>query len=91
MTTSPERADITVQLRLIVAQWAVGLALTRYPIRAARLRELEAIAARSEDLVEARRAVAEIGRILDEAFAEAGIERSLHDRPTAPAQEATAT
>ncbi|MBO3679046.1 hypothetical protein [Streptomyces sp. NEAU-YJ-81] len=76
MTTSPEHADVPAQLRLIVAQWAVDLALARYPIRAARLRELEAMAARSEDLVEARRTVAEIGRILDEAFTEAGIERS---------------
>ncbi len=76
MTTSPEHADVPAPLRLIVAQWAVDVALARYPIRAARPRELEAMATRSEDLAQARRAVAEIGRILDEAITEAGIERS---------------
>lgn len=49
-------------MRRFVGQWAVYVAIERHPDRAARLRTLEARAA-------------EIGRILDKACAEAGIDR----------------
>ncbi|MFD7500516.1 hypothetical protein [Streptomyces sp. NPDC059850] len=53
----------------------VMAAIARHPARAARLRELEALAANTDDIVQAREAIAEIGRILDAAFAEAGVKR----------------
>lgn len=63
-------------MRRFVGQWAVYVALERHPQRAARLRTLEARAAETESLEEARAIAAEIGRILDTACAEAGIERA---------------
>ncbi|WP_221462277.1 DUF6247 family protein [Streptomyces olivoverticillatus] len=65
-------------LRRFVGQWAVYIAIERHPERAARLRELETRAAECEDLDEARSIVAEIGRILDAACAEAGVQREDH-------------
>ncbi|MEV2213046.1 DUF6247 family protein [Streptomyces sp. NPDC050997] len=61
-------------MRRFVGQWAVYVALERHPERAARLRALEARAAETESLAEARTIASEIGRILDMACAEAGVE-----------------
>ncbi|WP_149826518.1 DUF6247 family protein [Streptomyces tailanensis] len=63
-------------MRRFVGQWAVYVALERHPERAARLRSLEARAAATESIEEARAIASEIGRILDTACAEAGIERA---------------
>jgi len=63
-------------MRRFVGQWAVYVALERHPERAARLRSLEARAATTESLDDARAIAAEIGRILDEACGEAGVERT---------------
>ncbi|MBQ0988004.1 hypothetical protein KBZ10_26500 [Streptomyces sp. F63] len=60
-------------MRRFVGQWAVYVAVERHPERAARLRALEARAAEVGDIGRAREIAAEIGRILDEACAEAGI------------------
>ncbi|MFI9721083.1 DUF6247 family protein [Streptomyces sp. NPDC052396] len=65
-------------LRRFVGQWAVYVAIERYPSRAARLRELEALVAESDDFATIREMVAEIGRIYDAAFIEAGIEPEGH-------------
>ncbi|WTW95703.1 hypothetical protein OG216_20970 [Streptomycetaceae bacterium NBC_01309] len=62
-------------MRRFVGQWAVYVAVERHPDRAARFRALEARAAEVDDIGEARALAAEIGRILDAACAEAGIER----------------
>ncbi|MEU1787754.1 DUF6247 family protein [Streptomyces sparsogenes] len=61
-------------MRRFVGQWAVYVAVERHPDRAARLRMLEARAAETDDIHEARELAAEIGRILDTACAEAGID-----------------
>jgi hypothetical protein len=63
-------------MRRFVGQWAVYVALERHPERASRLRSLEARAATTESLEEARAIAAEIGRILDAACTEAGVERA---------------
>ncbi len=62
-------------MRRFVGQWAVYVAVERHPDRAARLRALEARAAETDDIHEARELAAEIGRILDKACAEAGIDQ----------------
>ncbi|WP_049570377.1 DUF6247 family protein [Streptomyces sp. SBT349] len=62
-------------MRRFVGQWAVYVAVERAPDRAARLRVLEARAAETDDLTEARAIAAEIGGIIDTAVAEAGVER----------------
>ncbi|WP_405880913.1 DUF6247 family protein [Streptomyces sp. NBC_01136] len=62
-------------MRRFVGQWAVYVAIERYPERAARLHRLEARAADTEDLDQARTIAAEIGRILDVASVEAGLDR----------------
>jgi hypothetical protein len=62
-------------MRRFVGQWAVYVAVERHPERAARLRALEARAAEVADIDEARAIASEIGRILDQACTEAGIER----------------
>ncbi|MFK4271076.1 DUF6247 family protein [Streptomyces milbemycinicus] len=68
------RTDVSAApLRRFIGQWAVNVAIERFPARAARLRELETLVANSDDLVQVREATAEIGRILDSAFAEAGV------------------
>ncbi|CDR09413.1 hypothetical protein [Streptomyces iranensis] len=70
------RAEVSAApLRSFTRQWAVNVAIARHPARAARLRELEALIAETDDLVQAREAAAEVGRILDAAFAEAGVKR----------------
>ncbi|MDX6757912.1 MULTISPECIES: DUF6247 family protein [Streptomyces] len=61
-------------MRRFVGQWAVYVAVERHPERAARLHELEARVTQATDLSEARAIAAEIGRIIDTACAEAGIE-----------------
>ncbi|MEV0635214.1 DUF6247 family protein [Streptomyces sp. NPDC050619] len=63
-------------MRRFVGQWAVYVALERHPDLAARLRSLEARAATTESLEEARTIAAEIGRILDTACEEAGVQRA---------------
>ncbi|WP_155060800.1 DUF6247 family protein [Streptomyces blattellae] len=63
-------------MRRFVGQWAVYVALERHPERAAALRSLETRAAATENLEEARAIASKIGRILDMACAEAGIERA---------------
>ncbi|WP_258534786.1 hypothetical protein [Streptomyces sp. PT12] len=61
-------------MRRFAGQWAVYVAVERAPDRAARLCALEARAAETDDLDEARAIAAEIGVILDTAVAEAGVE-----------------
>ncbi|MEV6727593.1 MULTISPECIES: DUF6247 family protein [unclassified Streptomyces] len=61
-------------MRRFVGQWAVYVAVQRHPERAARLHHLEARATQAADLSEARAIAAEIGRIIDTACSEAGIE-----------------
>ncbi|MDT0344972.1 DUF6247 family protein [Streptomyces litchfieldiae] len=62
-------------MRRFVGQWALYVAVERHADRAARLRVLEARAAETDDLTEARAIAAEIGSIIDTAVAEAGIQR----------------
>ncbi|MFI7243046.1 hypothetical protein [Streptomyces qinglanensis] len=62
-------------MRRFAGQWAVYVAIERHPARAARLRALENRAAETDDIHEARELAAEIGRILDAACAEAGIDQ----------------
>ncbi|WP_156725883.1 DUF6247 family protein [Streptomyces apocyni] len=62
-------------MRRFVGQWAVYVAVERHPAQAARLRALEARASTVGSVEEARAIASEIGRILDTACAEAGIER----------------
>lgn len=54
------------QLRRFTAQWAVFVQIQRQPRVAARFRELEDLA-QDGDAEQARRAAAELGRILDDA------------------------
>jgi hypothetical protein len=76
-TVRASREQVSAEpLRRFCEQWAVRVAVERHPGTAARLRTLESRAAETEDLAEAREIVAEIGRILDMAFAEAGIKRA---------------
>jgi hypothetical protein len=72
----------SVPLRRFCEQWAVYVAIERHPDAAMRLRALEARAAETDDLEEARRSVAEIGRILDMACTEAGRPRTARRRRT---------
>ncbi|MER5974063.1 MULTISPECIES: hypothetical protein [unclassified Streptomyces] len=60
-------SDLT-PLQQFTARWAVYVEIQRRPVVAARFRELEDLAA-AGDATEARRAAAELGRILDEARA----------------------
>ncbi|WP_406169290.1 DUF6247 family protein [Streptomyces sp. NBC_00996] len=57
--------------RHFTEHWWTWVAVTRWPARAARFRELEKIAAESADRSERRAAAAELGRILAEAGATA--------------------
>ncbi|MFF3215639.1 DUF6247 family protein [Streptomyces sp. NPDC002886] len=61
-------------VRRFLRQWALRVAIERHPDLAARLRHLEARAGHVTDLEEGRMIASEIGRILDKAAAEAGIE-----------------
>ncbi|MFD7628942.1 DUF6247 family protein [Streptomyces sp. NPDC059851] len=60
-------------MRRFLRQWALYVAIERHPDQAARLRALEERAAHAATPAEAAAIAAEIGRILDEAAAEAGI------------------
>ncbi|MCJ0872622.1 hypothetical protein [Streptomyces sp. AP-93] len=60
-------------MRRFLRQWALHVAIERHPEQASRLRHLEARAALVSHPEEARAIVAEIGRILDRATAEAGL------------------
>lgn len=55
-------------LRRFTAQWAIYVEIQRQPSVAARMRELEALAA-TGDAAQARKAASEIGHTLDEARA----------------------
>ncbi|MFJ3926181.1 hypothetical protein [Streptomyces sp. NPDC090022] len=68
MAIGAEQAAAVARAR---RQWALYLAIERHPDLAARLRHLEARAAHITDPEEGRAVVAEIGRILDRAAAEA--------------------
>lgn len=61
-------------VRRFLRQWALQVAIERHPDLAARLRHLEARAAHVTDPEEGRMIASEIGRILDKAAAEAGME-----------------
>jgi hypothetical protein len=61
-------------LRRFIGQWAVYVAIERHPERAARLRALEAHAAATTSPDDARAIASEVGRILDIAAAEAGVD-----------------
>ncbi|MBL1099567.1 DUF6247 family protein [Streptomyces coffeae] len=70
------RAEVSAApLRRFTRQWSVYVAIARHPARAERLRTLETLVASSDDIVQVREAATEIGRILDAAFAEAGVKR----------------
>lgn len=75
-----EAADLARQgsdlspLRRFTAQWAVFVQIERHPQAAQRFRELEDLA-ESGDAQQARRAAAELGRILDDARASLGAGR----------------
>jgi hypothetical protein len=69
-----EAADLARQgsdmspLRRFTAQWALFVQIQRYPEAASRFRELEDLA-ETGDVAQARRAAAELGRMLDDARA----------------------
>lgn len=69
-----EAADLARQgsdmspLRRFTAQWAVFVEIQRHPHAASRFRELEDMAEHG-DAAQARRAAAELGRMLDDARA----------------------
>ncbi|WP_030016954.1 hypothetical protein [Streptomyces monomycini] len=63
-------------LRRFTMQWAVYVHIQRHPGVAARFRELEDLAVATDDVEEARSAVAELGRILDAAHAAVAQETS---------------
>ncbi|GAA0340925.1 DUF6247 family protein [Streptomyces blastmyceticus] len=60
-------------MRRLVGQWAVYVAIERHPKRAARFHYLEAAADQADTDEEALTAASELGHILDQAFAEAGL------------------
>ncbi|MFF4532764.1 DUF6247 family protein [Streptomyces sp. NPDC001407] len=66
-------------MRRLVGQWAVYVAIARHPQRAARFHHLEATAERADTDAEAWAAASELGCILDQAFAEAGLLRGPAD------------
>ncbi|MCZ4122150.1 hypothetical protein [Streptomyces sp. H39-S7] len=74
-TDAARTAVSAAPLRRFVEQWAVYVAIERHPDRAARLRELEALAATASDRDEARRIAAEVSEILATAAIEAGLDR----------------
>ncbi|MEV5505756.1 DUF6247 family protein [Streptomyces orinoci] len=76
---SRQGSDIS-PLRRFVAQWSVYVHIQRQPDAAARLRELEEVAA-TGDAAQARQAASGIGRILDEAHAALGICDGYRPRP----------
>ncbi|MFK8847358.1 hypothetical protein [Streptomyces sp. Ac-502] len=63
-------------LRRFTMQWAVYAHIQRHPRIAARFRELEDLAVATDNVEEARSAVAELGRILDAAHAAVARETS---------------
>jgi|UPI00082E30AA hypothetical protein len=67
-----ERSGSTVPLRTFLVTWGTAVAIERLPARAARLRECERLVQESPDADVRRRAVAEIGTILDAARQEIG-------------------
>ncbi|MFJ9344754.1 hypothetical protein ACIRP0_36570 [Streptomyces sp. NPDC101733] len=60
-------------MRRFLRQWALHVAIERYPDTADRLRRLEAEAASVDSVEEGRMIATEIGRILGTAAAEAGV------------------
>ncbi|OMI39942.1 hypothetical protein [Streptomyces sparsogenes] len=61
------QTDSTVPMHTFLHRWGVFVALRRYPDRARRLHELEAAVAEAPSIEDARRASAEIGKLLDAA------------------------
>ncbi|MFI0729458.1 hypothetical protein ACH4S9_10565 [Streptomyces sp. NPDC021225] len=61
------KADSTVPTRTFLHRWDVFVALRRHPYRARRLQELERAVGQADGIEDARRASAEIGRLLDAA------------------------
>jgi hypothetical protein len=59
--------DSTVPMRTFLHRWGVFVALHRYPMRAARLDELEHEVALAETVEAAREASAEVALLLDTA------------------------
>ncbi|MCF3103439.1 hypothetical protein IPZ58_17895 [Streptomyces roseoverticillatus] len=67
-------------MQRLVGQWAVFVAIERHPERAAMLRRLEVTAEQADTDDEALAAISAIGRILDQALAEAGLGRGAASR-----------
>ncbi|GAA2715670.1 MULTISPECIES: hypothetical protein [Streptomyces] len=55
--------------QVFIASWAAHVHVQRHPHLAARFRELEDLVAASDDEAQVRGAAAELGRILDDAYA----------------------
>lgn len=69
--TAAQKGGSLGPLRAFTHRWALHVALERFPRRAARLHELEQLVeSGTADPATARAAVAEIGRLVDEARAE---------------------
>lgn len=66
------RVGSTVPTRTFLHRWGVFVALRRHPDRARRLQELERVVGQADGIEEARRASAEIGKLLDAAGHEVG-------------------
>ena len=67
-TMTRAREDYSVlPVRQLVEHWWLGVAVTRWPALAPRLRECEQIVAQSDDRATRRAASAEIGAILETA------------------------
>ncbi|MEU3959361.1 hypothetical protein AB0F42_06015 [Streptomyces buecherae] len=64
------QTDSTVPMHTFLHRWAVFVALRRYPERARRLDELEHAVAATDNIEDARRASAQIGVLLDQAYRE---------------------
>ena len=70
--TQAKESESTVPLRTFLVTWGTAVAIERLPARAARLRECERLVEESPDADVRRRAIAEIGAILDAARQEIG-------------------
>ncbi|MFH8789771.1 DUF6247 family protein [Streptomyces roseoverticillatus] len=73
-------SGIAGPMQRLVGQWAVFVAIERYPERAALMRRLEVTAEQADTDDEALAAISAIGRILDQALAEAGLGRGAAGR-----------
>lgn len=71
------QTDSTVPMHMFLYRWAMFVELRRYPLRAARLRELEDRVGQAPTVEEARAAGSEIAWLLNEASAELGPIRAV--------------